>query len=166
MAKQDYTKEIKKSLRKYNLSAQQKAFADLLILGWDEMDAYLVTSIYNPAYSLSANVQDMTNLRATESFTKYYNDRVALLNKSADDAIENARQMFSENGDIDYRSKDVIIDQLGLVASDVRGKERAEILMKIADLQQMKKDEVKDVEKVVHFYIPVGCPKTCKLFKE
>ena len=165
MAKQDYSKDLKKQLRKYSITAQQKAFADLLIMGWDDIDAYVASTLYNPAYTLAANVQDMTNLRATDSFTKYYNERVALLNKSADEAIENARQMLSESGEIDYRSKDVIIDQLGLVAADVRGKERAEILMKIADLQQMKKDEVKDVEKVVHFYLPVGCPKCCNLFK-
>lgn len=165
MAKQDYSKDLKKQLRKYGVTAPQKAFADLLIMGWDDIDAYVASSLYNPAYTLAANVQDMTNLRATDSFTKYYNERVALLNKDADEAIENARQMLSESGDIDYRSKDVIIDQLGLVAADVRGKERAEILMKIADLQQMKKDEVKDVEKVVHFYLPVGCPKNCGLFK-
>lgn len=164
MAKQDFSKDLKKALRKYGVTAQQKAFADLLIMGWDEMDAYLASSLYNPTYSLAANVQDMTNLRAADSFTKYYNERVAQLNKAADEVVANAQEMLFASDGIDYRSKDAIIDQLGIAAANARGKDRADILMKIADLQQMKKDENKEQVQLVHFYLPVGCPKTCKMF--
>lgn len=166
MAKQDYSKELKKSLRKYSISAQQKAFADLLILGWVEMDAYLASSLYNPAYTLAANVQDMNNLRSTEAFTKYYSDRVAQMNKAADEVMQNAQQMIEHDETIDLRSKEAIIDQLGAVLPHVRGKDRADILMKIADLQQMKKEEVKEEEKLTHFYLPVACPMTCHLFSQ
>lgn len=164
MAKQDLSKDLKRQLRKAGITAQQKAFADLLILGWDEMDAYVISALYNPAYSLAANVQDMTNLRSSASFTAYYNERVALLNKEADQAIENAQQMVQAESSADYRSKEYIIDQLAATLTQLRGKERADVLMKIADLQRMKNEEIKEEEKVTHFYLPIACPKTCKLF--
>lgn len=166
MAKQDFSTTLKRALRKAGITAQQKAFADLLILGWDEMDAYLASTLYNPAYSLAANVQDMTNLRATQPFTAYYNDRVAQLNKDADEAMQNAQEMIENDKKIDLRSKEAIIDQLGSTLTSLRGKDRADVLMKIADLQQMKKEEVKEEEKLTHFYLPIGCPKTCHLFKD
>lgn len=166
MAKQDYSKDLKKALRKAGITAPQKAFADLLILGWDEMDAYLASSLYNPAYSLAANVQDMNNLRSSAPFTAYYNDRVALLNKDADQAIENAQQMAFADTNADFRSKEYIIDQLAATLTQLRGKDRADVLMKIADLQRMKNEEIKEEEKLTHFYLPIACPKTCKLFKQ
>lgn len=164
MAKLDFSKDLKKCLRKYNITAPQKAFADLLILGWDEMDAYLIASLYNPAYTLVANVQDMKNLRSSDSFSKYYGDRVAQMNKEADNAMQNAQEMVAEQSNIDVRSKESIIDQLAATLTQLRGKDRADVLMKIADLQRMKQDENKAEEQVVHFYLPVSCPKTCCLF--
>jgi hypothetical protein len=35
--------------------------------------------------------------------------------------------------------------------------------MKIADLQQMKKDEIADEENKVHFYLPLTCHQ-CQLY--
>lgn len=166
MAKQDYSKDLKRQLRKAGITPPQKAFADLLILGWDEMDAYIASTLYNPAYSLAANVQDMTNLRSSPPFTAYYSDRVARLNREADQAIENAQQIVAADPQADFRSKDYIIDQLAATMTQLRGKDRADVLMKIADLQRMKNEEVKEQEKLVHFFLPIACPKTCPLFTQ
>ena len=40
---------------------------------------------------------------------------------------------------------------------------RADVLMKIADLQQMKKDENTEEEETVHYYLPLQCYR-CSLF--
>ena len=43
-------------------------------------------------------------------------------------------------------------------------KQKTEILMKLADLQQMKKDKTQDEEdNTIHFYIPINCYQ-CPLF--
>ena len=44
-----------------------------------------------------------------------------------------------------------------------RDKDRADVLMKIADLQQMKKDENTEEEETVHYYLPLQCYR-CSLF--
>lgn len=154
MAKLDYSKDLKKALRKSAITAQQKCFADLLLMGWDDMDAYLASSLYNPIYSLAANVQDMNNLRSAESFAKYYSDRVAAMQKEADEIIANAKERAEAQTSIDVRSKDSIIDELASTLTQLRGKDRADVLMKIADLQKMKNDENRDKELLVHFYLP------------
>ena len=50
-----------------------------------------------------------------------------------------------------------------LIRSYLRGKDRADVLMKIADLQQMKKDENTEEEETVHYYLPLQCYR-CSLF--
>jgi hypothetical protein len=41
------------------------------------------------------------------------------------------------------------------------GKEKADILNRIADLQQMKKEELKKEDERVHFYLPLQVCKDC-----
>lgn len=54
-----------------------------------------------------------------------------------------------------YTTKEGIISELASLVDAAAGKEKAEILCKIADLKQMKKENDEKVCKTVHFYIPI-----------
>ena len=43
-------------------SIKEKAFADLLALGWKDKDAYLISGLYNPVYNLEINKKNMNTL--------------------------------------------------------------------------------------------------------
>ena len=60
---------------------------------------------------------------------------------------------------VQYRDKDAVLSGLEQTLPYLRGKDRADVLMKIADLQQMKKDE----KETVHYYLPLQCYR-CSLF--
>ena len=62
-----------------------------------------------------------------------------------------------------YRDKDAVLSGLEQTLPYLRGKDRADVLMKIADLQQMKKDENTEEEETVHYYLPLQCYR-CNLF--
>ena len=64
---------------------------------------------------------------------------------------------------VKYRDKDAVLSGLEQTLPYLRGKDRADILMKIADLQQMKKDENTEEEETVHYYLPLQCYR-CSLF--
>lgn len=64
---------------------------------------------------------------------------------------------------VQYRDKDAVLSGLEQTLPYLRGKDRADVLMKIADLQQMKKDENTEEEETVHYYLPLQCYK-CSLF--
>lgn len=53
-----------------------------------------------------------------------------------------------------YTTKEGIIEELAALVEVVKGKEKAEILCKIADLKQMKKENDEKTCKTVHFYLP------------
>ena len=54
-----------------------------------------------------------------------------------------------------YTTKEGIISELASIVDAVNGKEKAEILCKIADLKQMKKENDEKSCKTVHFYLPI-----------
>lgn len=54
-----------------------------------------------------------------------------------------------------YTTKEGIINELAALVDVAAGKEKAEILCKIADLKQMKKENDEKAHKTVHFYLPV-----------
>ena len=60
-----------------------------------------------------------------------------------------------------YKDKDFIIAELIKAASDLDGKEKADVINRIADLQQMKKEELKKEDERVHFYLPLSVCKDC-----
>lgn len=53
-----------------------------------------------------------------------------------------------------YTTKEGIISELAALVDVATGKEKAEILCKIADLKQMKKENDEKICKTVHFYLP------------
>ena len=58
----------------------------------------------------------------------------------------------------DLKSKDGMIDALAEQAGEATDpKQKADILMKIADLQRMKQDENTEKEKLTHYYLPLRC---------
>lgn len=69
-----------------------------------------------------------------------------------------------------YKDKDFIIAELIRVSADLEGREKADVLNKIADLQQMKKEEMKKEDERVHFYLPLqvceNCPNKNKLVEK
>lgn len=64
---------------------------------------------------------------------------------------------------VQYRDKDAVLSGLEQTLPYLRGKDRADVLMKIADLQQMKKDENTEEEETVYYYLPLQCYR-CSLF--
>lgn len=66
-----------------------------------------------------------------------------------------------------FRDKDAILSELESTLPNLSGKEKADVLMKIADLQQMKKeeDETKTEDRTVHYYLPLNCLK-CGLYQK
>lgn len=131
------------------------------------LDAYIFNSEnLHLAYRLSRKVE----VTATDNL-----HRLALRWLRTPDVkeyIENRRILLQEKAakpdDPDRpknRGKDDIVAELNILANATKDpKQKTEILMKLADLQQMKKDKTQDEEDTtVHFYLPISCYQ-CPLF--
>lgn len=82
--------------------------------------------------------------------------------------VERSRRFAAislESVDTDNRSKDDVIRDLNILATqESEPRRKSEILMKIADLQQMKKQEESDKESLVKYFMPLKCNQ-CVLYK-
>jgi len=134
------------------------------------LDAYVVNSNIDMAYELSRKNEPKateTNLHRLAMrwlrqppVKAYLAERKAAIYtrlEKTSDLDQDEIQSIVER----YKDKDFIIAELIKAASDLDGKEKADVLNRIADLQQMKKEELKKEAERVHFYLPLSVCKDC-----
>ena len=153
----EYSTVLEKRARSYGVSAQYLIMADLRLLGYAENDAYLIATPHDWA----ANSQKVRkNREAVYNSTKFNNliDQLSMERNAANSPLI--------KGNDDVRDKEDIIKELNSIANNTTQdpKLKAEILMKIADLQQMKKDQVDVGESPMQFFFPVKC-YSCPLYE-
>lgn len=129
------------------------------------LNGYVVTKDADTAYKLSrpkpTEVKDEKILHKmalrwlrSEEVKKYLEEVYAI----------SFNQAKEEKTTKNFRKKEDVVAELNQLATSVKEpKLKAEILLKLADLQQMKKDEVKEEEKLIHFYLPLSCDR-CSLY--
>ena len=67
-----YSRIITQDCKKLNLSVREKAFADLIALGWKDTDAFILTNLYNPVYSAEVNLKELNRYVLEDvSFKEY-----------------------------------------------------------------------------------------------
>jgi hypothetical protein len=162
------TDKLLKAAKREGLEWDVYVMANLVAIGFTERDAYC--AVINKD-STSPEHYDIAKLR-TITKDPAYADTVGRLAKKF------TKRQSNENSDDDESSiiggldtddlvdKDAVARELLRMAKSLplKSKERADIMMKYADLLQMKKDEVKDEEHLVHFYLPISC-YSCPLFE-
>lgn len=161
-AEMDFTRLLKNECKKYNVSPQEKCFADLMAMGWKDTDAYLMSGLYNMVYSKEANIKDMNRLLVDDvEFKNYW----ALARKRAS---RPAKEEEEENIDMQTElSKENQLREL-LIAKKkltVGAADWLKIVQTIADITQAKKDEIQTEDTTIHYYLPLSC-NMCELYKK
>lgn len=174
----DLSKETLLICSKYNVDARQVAFARLLAAGADRAESYYFL-FHRGTKKLTrdqANTAAATMLENNPGLkvliTQLKKDRtVNAISKRQvqtmiNDQNNDEEQQRREEEIKKFKDKNYIIEKLALAAMNETGKERANILVKIADLQQMKQEENKEEEEKRRFYLPyVSKCRTCKVLK-
>lgn len=145
------TKEEKFALDAYIVSRENAT--DKLIL------AYSLSRKKEPTKNPSSLEQQMYRWLKKLSVQYYIEDREAELfgsgkfKKSGDE----------ENGNV-LRSKDETLEELNELATQTTdAKLKAELLMKIADLQNWKKEQQTEEDQKIKYFVPLKC-SNCKLY--
>ena len=130
------------------------------------LDAYLINKDADTCFTLSRkrsltatpeNVHRLALRWLRNDFVKdYLSERQAMLNQ-----VSTNKQ--KENGN---RTKEQLIDELNVLASSTADpKTRTDILLKLADMAGMKKEEVKNEDNTIRFYLPLTCHH-CELYQK
>lgn len=142
------------------------------------LDAYIINRDADTAYTLSrekpptaTNNLHRLALRwlRQEEVKTYLEERRAVIYTRTEKVTDMAKEDVQDLVNL-YKDKDFIIAELVKTQASLSGKEKADILNRIADLQQMKKNEEKKEDERVHFYLPLptceDCPNKGKLVEE
>jgi len=141
-------------MKQFNCESNDVYFAMLMAMGLSATEAYI--AIFRPLTSGSATLANK-HLRENPQI----NSLITYL-KTEKTTVEN--NVLTEDVSMlveSYKDKDFIIAELIKSLNGLTGKDRADVLNRIADLQQMKKEEIKNEEERVHFYLPLPICKDC-----
>lgn len=151
------------------VEAQDKIFADLLAIGYPEADAF---NIAHPEYEMvndTTIVKMIKEKQYEKKFSEYYEKMKARYKRAGYMARkEDLNGKDLNDKDVDkllekYKDKDSLIKTLAIQAETCKDpKRKADIVLKIADLQNMKKEDVKEERKYLMFYMPLTC-NNCNL---
>ena len=93
MALPSFSSTLTRDCKKRKISVREKAFADLLLMGWIESDAYIVSGLFNEVYSLELNMRNMKQLmNDNPNFVGYMNSRTDQLKKEEKARKEKEKQ--------------------------------------------------------------------------
>lgn len=143
---------IKKEAEQYGVPPQTLVLADLMSIGYTENEAYNIAYPENRSFSKAQNVSIRDNITGTLRFKDMLAERKSRLtpNITTTGTGETKPQLSKE----EIASK--LRDQLDLLPDG--SKEKADVLMKYADLFSYKKEEKKaDEEDIIRVWVPLTC---------
>lgn len=166
----NFSRTLMAECKKYKMEVREKAFADLLSMGWKDKDAYMASGLYNHAYSIEVNDKEMNKLLMEDDlFMKYVKLTGIRLKKTSkkEQEEENNEDTLTEEDLSNAIKKENQLYELILAKRKYESgsKEWLEISKMIADITQAKKDEIKEEEKTIHYYLPITC-YMCNLYIE
>lgn len=157
----DFTKSFKTECRRAALDIPEKAMADLMALGWKDQNAYIIAYGFNSNYSDEYNKAQIEKITSRQEFQKYLERTRKRYVRQSDKTAD------EEEFDASCVSKEQLLKDLYLARKSVtRGsKEWIDMTKQIADITQAKKDELKEEDDTIHYYLPITC-KGCQLYIE
>ena len=149
----DYTKAFKTECRKSALDMQEKIMADLMAVGWKDQNAYVAAYGFGPQYSDEYHKDQIRRITSRPEFARYLERTRKRYAKDSDDA--SAQEAF----DPASVSKEQLLKDLLLARKKVAygSREWIDMTKQIADITQAKKDEIKEEDTTIHFYLPLIC---------
>ena len=144
------SKRLKEEAKKYGIPVQSYALATLMAAGWTAAEAYALAYYENASFSASQNASIRDNIVQNPNFPSVHG-------------------VYDESLTPEYAvipSKDEVAKIIATEMQSLKGKEKVEAAMKLADLFAMKKEETKDDdENIIHVYIPLTCT-LCPKYEE
>lgn len=137
---------LKKEAKKISCEPNHIILADLILSSYSEAEAYDIAYSENISFSAKKKIEDRERVFSSEGYKRAY---------------ENRKRMRKYNTEeVEVRDKADIVKELNTIVNQAGTdpKLKAEILLKIADLQQMKKGVSGD-EDPVQFFFPISCEK-------
>lgn len=174
-----FTPETTKTAKDFNINERDVIFCQLVAAGADRGEAYFciyehgnlkgcirtmeqarttANELLKDHPGMNVLIQRMKKKQPTAGVIARMEAQGAQDDREVEEMGEEERKKFTD--------KSYILAALSKVAKSLGGKERADVLMKIADLQRMKNDENKEKEEQRRYYLPwLSVCRSCKVLQ-
>lgn len=161
----DYSRKFKTECSKAKLDPQVRAMAELMVQGWTPQDAYIAVGFNKPALSDEYNKSQIEKYITDTDFNVYMESRRKSIKRGILKQYTSESEEEEEEIKVKLMTKEEILQQAlqSALSLPVNDKNRVEILMKYADLAQMKKEEIQEEDSTIHYYLPLTC-NNCSLY--
>lgn len=147
----EYSQRLKKEAQKYSVPAQTLVMADLMSIGYTENEAYTIAYSDNASLSKQQNITIRENITRSAKFLQLLDDRRSQRGMTAAVPDGELKPQYSKE---EVASK--LRAQIEMLPDG--SKEKADVLMKYADLFAYKKEEKKaEEEDVIRVWMPLTC---------
>lgn len=178
-----FSSSTEQAARLYNLEPREVIFCQAIAGGADRGDAYFSIFVRGNNKGLTTHVQLTTaadDLLRSKPGLRVLINRLKVNKPLKADKEQRIQELTQEESDNDNEEnerqqdevmkkisdKSFILAELYKSLGGLRGRERAAVLVQIADLQRMKQDDLKEDEEKRTFYLPfVSSCRSCKLMK-
>ena len=138
------SQRLKKEAAKIGCNANHIILADLILSGYTEAEAYDIAYSENVTWNAQRKIAHRESQFASEQYKRAYDIR------------KDARGVNIEAAE--SRDKDAVEQEINNLINQTRDpKLKADLLMKLADLKQMKKDASSSDEDPVQFFLSIDC---------
>lgn len=137
---------LRKEANRIGCEPNHVILADLILNRYTEAEAYDIAYSEDISMGAKQKIAKRERVLASEGY------------KRALDVKKKEREFLVK--DIEYRDKDDVLRELNSMASkETDTKMRADLLMKIAEIKQMKKDATADDNDPVQFFFSLSCER-------
>lgn len=159
----DYTRKFKTECSKAKLDPQVRAMAELMLQGWTAQDSFVVLGFNKPHLTDEYNKQQIDKIVTDSDFCKYIETRQRSMRRSASKQVE--VEETEDSAPVKLLSKEEVLQEALQTAMLLpkNDPKRVDVLMRFADLAQMKKEEIKEEDTTIHYYLPLSC-NNCSLY--
>lgn len=163
----NFSRKLQTECKKAKLDEQDRAMADLMVLGWSPQDAFIAAGFNKPMLSDEYNKQQLEIKLAGPDFNKYIEARQKSIKRGILKQYTDTQDEDEDKMEVKILTKEEVLQEavqtaLLLPKNDPK---RVDVLMKFAELAQMKKEEIKEEDTTIHFFLPLSC-KQCSLYME
>ena len=159
----DFSSKTKRLAKRAGLSIEELAMSELMAIGWEQADAYLISFNKGKSWSEETLKEESDKIVAIPAFKKHMqevNVKIKEENIAASKRISGEDDTFIEQSSKEYTLRQLVSAR---EAFQPGSSDWLKINQQIIDVTQMKKDEIKEEETTIHYFLPQRC-YICELF--
>lgn len=156
---------LKRQSKKAGLSVEKLAMADLVAVGWEPVDAWVMCVREGLTWDKDALRREVEKLTEKDEFKSRVDAVKNMLSAAQLEKFASERESIKKRDIKKKTSKDALLQDLLAARENVKPGtlDYAKMTMQIADLTNAKKEETVKEDTTVHYFLPVKCSQ-CSLY--